>query len=139
MGLGVGLDMSSHDWSSAYDDEQRLEVYETLEDLKEQIPEELYEAIAQYLRRGDIERRRLPKTISFASVCFVRDVRSSILLLTMNRHSVLLLGLNEERPVDGLCPHPRPGLGNPGLERYRCGILHPRTENFPQPCSELRS
>ena len=48
-------DMSSHDWSSAYDDEQRLEVYETLEDLKEQIPEELYEAIAQYLRGGDIE------------------------------------------------------------------------------------
>lgn len=48
-------DMSSHDWSSSYDDEQRLEVYETLEDLKEQIPEELYEAIAQYLRGGDVE------------------------------------------------------------------------------------
>lgn len=48
-------DMSSHDWSSAYEDEQCLEVYETLDDLKEQIPEELYEAIAQYLKGGDIE------------------------------------------------------------------------------------
>ncbi len=48
-------DMSSHDWSSAYEDDQRLEVYDTLDELKEQIPEELYEAIAQYLRGGDIE------------------------------------------------------------------------------------
>jgi EXLDI family protein len=47
--------MSSHDWSSAYEDERRLEVFETQEELKEQIPEELYEAIAQYLKGGDIE------------------------------------------------------------------------------------
>ncbi|HLH62858.1 MAG TPA: EXLDI protein [Ktedonobacteraceae bacterium] len=48
-------DISSHDWSSAYEDERRLEVFETLEELKEQIPEELYEAIAQYLKGGDLE------------------------------------------------------------------------------------
>jgi EXLDI family protein len=48
-------DMSSYDWSTYHEDEQRLEIFETLEDLKEQIPEELYEAIAQYLRGGDIE------------------------------------------------------------------------------------
>ena len=48
-------DISSYDWSSSYEDEQRLEIFETLEDLKEAIPEDFYEAIAQYLRGGDIE------------------------------------------------------------------------------------
>lgn len=33
----------------------RLDVYDTLDDLKENIPEELYDAISRYLRGGDIE------------------------------------------------------------------------------------
>lgn len=47
---------SSYDWSAYYEDtEMRLDVYDTLDDLKENIPEELYDAISRYLRGGDIE------------------------------------------------------------------------------------
>ena len=49
-------DWASFDWTSYYeDDEQRLEVYETLDDLKDQVPEDLYEAIAQVLSGDDVE------------------------------------------------------------------------------------
>jgi len=49
-------DWASFDWASYYeDDEHRLEIYETLDDLKGQIPEELYEAIAQVLSGDDVE------------------------------------------------------------------------------------
>jgi EXLDI family protein len=47
---------SSYDWSSYYEDiEMRLDVYDTLDDLKENIPEELYDAITRYLRGGEVE------------------------------------------------------------------------------------
>ena len=47
---------SSQDWSAYYEDvEMRLDVYDTLDDLKENIPEELYDAITRYLRGGEIE------------------------------------------------------------------------------------
>ena len=47
---------SSYDWSSYYEEiEMRLDVYDTLDDLKENIPEELFDAITRYLRGGDIE------------------------------------------------------------------------------------
>lgn len=46
----------SYDWSSYYEDiEMRLDVYDTLDDLKENIPEELYDAITRYLKGGDVE------------------------------------------------------------------------------------
>jgi EXLDI family protein len=46
----------SNDWSSYFEnDEYRLDVYDTLEDLKENIPEELYEAIVRYLNGDDVE------------------------------------------------------------------------------------
>ena len=46
----------SYDWSAYYEDtEMRLDVYDTLDDLKENIPEELYDAITRYLRGGEIE------------------------------------------------------------------------------------
>ena len=49
-------DWASFDWASYYeDDEQRLEVYETLDDLKDQIPEDMYETITQVLRGDDVE------------------------------------------------------------------------------------
>jgi EXLDI family protein len=45
-----------YDWSAYYqDNELRLDVYDTLEDLKENIPEELYIAITQFLTGGEIE------------------------------------------------------------------------------------
>lgn len=46
----------SGDWSAYYEDtELRLDVYDTLDDLKENIPEELYDAITRYLKGGDVE------------------------------------------------------------------------------------
>ena len=49
-------DQSSNDRSSSYeDDELRLEVYDTLDDLKENIPEELYDTIVRYLKGDDVE------------------------------------------------------------------------------------
>ena len=49
-------DQSSYDWSSYYeDDELRLDVYDTLDDLKENIPEELYDTIVRYLKGDDVE------------------------------------------------------------------------------------
>ena len=49
-------DKSSYDWSAYYEDtEMRLDVYDTLEELKENIPEELYDAITRYLRGGEVE------------------------------------------------------------------------------------
>ena len=49
-------DQSSNDWSSYYeDDELRLDVYDTLDDLKENIPEELYDTIVRYLKGDDVE------------------------------------------------------------------------------------
>ena len=36
-------------------DEHRLDVYNTLDDLKENIPEELYEAIVRYINGEDVE------------------------------------------------------------------------------------
>ncbi len=47
---------SSYDWSAYYhDDELRLDVYDTLDELKENIPEELYDAITRYLRGDEVE------------------------------------------------------------------------------------
>ena len=44
------------DWSSYQDDDEyRLDVYETLDQLKEQVPEELYDAIKRYLQGDDVE------------------------------------------------------------------------------------
>ena len=49
-------DKTSQDWSAYYEDtEMRLDVYDALEQLKENIPEELFDAITRYLRGGDIE------------------------------------------------------------------------------------
>ena len=46
----------SYDWSAYYEEiEMRLDVYNTLDDLKENIPEELYDAITRYLRGGEVE------------------------------------------------------------------------------------
>ncbi len=53
---GEKSSQSSQDWSAYYDEvEMRLDVYDTLDDLKENIPEELYDAITRYLRGGEIE------------------------------------------------------------------------------------
>lgn len=47
---------SWNDWSAYYhDDELRLDVYDTLDELKENIPEELYDAITRYLRGDEVE------------------------------------------------------------------------------------
>lgn len=47
---------SSYDWSAYYqDDELRLDVYDTLDELKENIPEELYDAITRYLKGDEVE------------------------------------------------------------------------------------
>jgi EXLDI family protein len=44
------------DWMAYYeDDEYRLDVYETLDQLKENVPEELYDAIKRYLQGDDVE------------------------------------------------------------------------------------
>ncbi|HLX55390.1 MAG TPA: EXLDI protein [Ktedonobacteraceae bacterium] len=49
-------DQSSYDWSAYYEDnELRLDVYDTLDELKENIPEELYDAITRYLKGDDVE------------------------------------------------------------------------------------
>src|SRR5215471_9089290 len=54
--LDWDYDLSNYDWSSYFEnDEYRLDVYDTLEDLKENIPEELYEAIVRYLNGDDVE------------------------------------------------------------------------------------
>ena len=49
-------DWSNYDWSSySEDDEHRLDVYGTLDDLKDHIPEELYESIVRYNNGEDVE------------------------------------------------------------------------------------
>ena len=49
-------DSSNNDWSSHFeDDEHRLDVYGTLDELKDQIPEELYESIVKYISGEDVE------------------------------------------------------------------------------------
>ena len=49
-------DSSNYDWSSYFeDDERRLDVFDTLDELKENIPEELYESIAKYMGGEDVE------------------------------------------------------------------------------------
>ena len=49
-------DKSSQDWSAYYQDlELRLDVYDTLDELKENIPEELFDAITRYLKGDDVE------------------------------------------------------------------------------------
>ena len=53
---GPQKNQSSYDWSAYYEDvEMRLDVYDSLDDLKENIPEELYDAITRYLRGGEVE------------------------------------------------------------------------------------
>ncbi len=50
------IDSSNYDWSSYFeDDERRLEVFDTLDALKDAIPEELYTSIAQYLGGEEVE------------------------------------------------------------------------------------
>ena len=45
-----------YDWSSYFeDDEHRLDVYGTLDDLKDHIPEELYDSIVRYNNGEDVE------------------------------------------------------------------------------------
>ena len=49
-------DSSNNDWSSYFeDDEHRLDVYGTLDELKDKIPEELYESIVKYISGEDVE------------------------------------------------------------------------------------
>jgi EXLDI family protein len=49
-------DQTSYDWSAYYeDDEYRLDVYDTLDELKENIPEELFDTITRFLKGGDVE------------------------------------------------------------------------------------
>jgi EXLDI family protein len=49
-------DKSSQDWSAYYEDtELHLDVYDTFDELKENIPEELYDAITRYLKGEDVE------------------------------------------------------------------------------------
>jgi len=49
-------DSSPYDWSSYFEgDERRLDVFESLDELKEVIPEELYTSIALYLGGEDVE------------------------------------------------------------------------------------
>ena len=49
-------DSSNYDWTSYFeDDEHRLDVYDTLDELKENIPEELNESIAKYMSGEDVE------------------------------------------------------------------------------------
>jgi EXLDI family protein len=49
-------DWSNYDWSSySEDDEHRLDVYDTLDDLKDTIPEELFESIMRYNNGEDVE------------------------------------------------------------------------------------
>ena len=55
--VGSSKGWSAHtDWAAYYeDDEYRLDVYETLDQLKENVPEELYDAIKRYLQGDDVE------------------------------------------------------------------------------------
>ncbi len=56
MNVDVNPSGWQYDWWSYYqDDELRLDVYESLDDLKENIPEEMFDAIVRYLQGGDIE------------------------------------------------------------------------------------
>jgi len=49
-------DSSNYDWSTYFeDDEHRLDVYDTLDELKDNIPEELYESISKYMSGEDVE------------------------------------------------------------------------------------
>ena len=49
-------DWSNYDWSSYFEDnEHRLDVYDTLDELKDNIPEELYESIVKYNNGEDVE------------------------------------------------------------------------------------
>jgi EXLDI family protein len=49
-------DSSNYDWSSYFeDDEHRLDVYDTLDELKDKITEELYESIVKYISGEDVE------------------------------------------------------------------------------------
>jgi EXLDI family protein len=49
-------DWSNYDWSSySEDDEHRLDVYDTLDDLKDNNTEELYESIVRYNNGEDVE------------------------------------------------------------------------------------
>jgi len=49
-------DSSNYDWSTDFeDDEHRLDVYDTLDELRENIPEELYESILKYISGEDVE------------------------------------------------------------------------------------
>ena len=49
-------DLSNYDWSSFFeDDERRLDVFDTLDELKDAIPEELYTSIAKYMGGEDVE------------------------------------------------------------------------------------
>lgn len=54
---GSSKDWSAYtDWAAYYeDDEYRLDVYETLDQLKENVPEELYDAIKRYIQGDDVE------------------------------------------------------------------------------------
>ncbi len=50
------VEQSWHDWASYYgDDEYRLDVFDTLDELKEHIPEELYEAIVRHVNGENVE------------------------------------------------------------------------------------
>jgi len=50
------VDWSNYDWSSSFEvDELRLDVYDTQDDLKDHIPEELYESIVRYNNGEDVE------------------------------------------------------------------------------------
>src|SRR5260370_1892225 len=49
-------DASNYDWSTYFeDDEHRLDVYATLDELKDIIPEELYESIVKYMSGEEVE------------------------------------------------------------------------------------
>ena len=49
-------DSSNYDWSTHFeDDEHRLDVYDTLDELKDNIPEDLYESISKYMSGEDVE------------------------------------------------------------------------------------
>lgn len=60
--VDVDVDVDWSDWQQAQDwwsyyqqDEYRLDVYDTLDELKDNIPEEMYEAITRYLKGEDVE------------------------------------------------------------------------------------
>jgi EXLDI family protein len=55
-GASSDYDSSNYDWSSYFeDDEHRLDVYDTLDELRDNIPEELYESIVKYISGEDVE------------------------------------------------------------------------------------